>query len=151
MPFPYSFTWYRVFKLCSPTILVNIDVYKPQPHLSQEVANSPKYLHLHSVFQMQKTKKECLDKNSAWLYFIHPCSETHCILISVYLRTKRLKKSEKETSLSNSDSNWTQMKSQFYTESWWPNCTRNCISQSSCWQERHFLHTHKWFAGPPRP
>lgn len=44
----------------------------------------------------------------------------------------------------------TQMKLQFYTESWWGNCTRNCVSQSSCWQEHHFLHSCKWFEGPTR-
>lgn len=73
-----------------------------------------------------------------------------CILVSGYLQAKRLKRLEKENSLSNSDWNWTQLKLQFYTENWWGNCTRNCISRSSCWQEHHFLHSHKWFKGPTR-
>lgn len=101
----------RVFKIWRPTILVNTAVYKPQPHLSQEVANSQKYLHLHSVFQMLKTKNNVYIKTlSGFILIIHILSKTHCILISGYLQTKRLKKSKKETSLSNSDSDCTQLK-----------------------------------------
>lgn len=54
----------------------------------------------------------------------------------------------RKTSLSNSDWNWVQLRLWFYTEGWWVNCTRNCISQSDCWQEHHFLHSCKWFEGP---
>lgn len=113
----------------------------------------PQYICICTVsFKGRRLKIECLDKNSVCLYFIYPCSVRDTFHFDLWLpENKRSKKSEKETSLSNNDSNWTQLKLQFYTESWWGNCTRNCVSQSSCWQEHYFFHTHKWFAGPPRP
>lgn len=43
--------------ICCPRILGNVAVCKPPPHPSPEVADSPKKLHVHGIFQMQRTKK----------------------------------------------------------------------------------------------